>query len=181
MNAQSVDLKFDSLVFKETFDHIVFKGKPHSSVDHAIFQDSFIDFIKDLGLKIGWLEMFYLPPTPNQHYGIHTDVTGGDYVKVNWIFGGKNSLMKWYAVKPEVKKTPIKTVINSTYISYNKDEVDLINACSVGFPSIVQVGIPHNIYNPDEDRYCLSTVFRDTAGNRLTMSNATRLFEKYII
>jgi hypothetical protein len=66
-------------------------------------------------------------------------------------------------------------------MSYNKDEVTLVHRQSVKFPSIVQVGIPHNIFNPDEDRFCVSIMLRKkTDNNNLTMSNAVNLFSNYI-
>ena len=121
-----------------------------------------------------------MPPRPDKSYAIHTDNVGGDYVKMNWIFGGKDSLMQWYNVNPGVNKEPVKTAINSLYMSFTKDEVTMSHAQTVKFPTIVQVGIPHNIYNPTEDRFCVSVMLRDNNNLRMTMEQAQKIFASYI-
>ena len=39
----------------------------------------------------------------------------------------------------------------------------MIHSASVGFPSLVQVAVPHNINNYDEPRYCICIVIQDVA------------------
>lgn len=180
MNKYCVDLNFNFPVFKNTFDFTKYKGIRHSSLDTSIFKEEFINLVTGLELKITWVEIFYVEPRDTKDFAIHTDNTGGDYVKMNWVFGGKNSLMQWYTVKPGVVKEPSKTIVNSLYMSYTKFEVELAHLQSVKFPSIAQVGIPHNIYNPKEDRYCLSIMLRDKDNNRLTMDTITNVFREYI-
>jgi hypothetical protein len=180
MNNYCVDLNFNCPVITQNFNVLKYKGIPHSAVSPDIFEPRFINLLKSLGLKVTWSEIFYIPKREERTYGIHTDNAGGDYVKMNWIFGGENSLMQWYTINPGIHKEPIKTAINSLYISFNNSEVTLAHAQMVKFPSIVQVGSPHNIYNPTEDRFCLSIMLRDSDNNRLTMDRAKQLFSPYI-
>ena len=49
---------------------------------------------------------------------------------------------------------------------------DMIDKQTVKFPSIVQAGIPHNIINYSEPRWCLSIVLVRSTGERLTMKES---------
>lgn len=122
-------------------------------------------------------ELFYSPP--NFFSGIHVDVNHGDLTKINWVFGGKDSVMNWYSPKVEKKET-INSAVNTPYIGYYQNEVDLIHSCNLGFPSLVQVGIPHNIKNFNEHRFCISLVMtmRDYSNKlyRPTMEQSIAIF-----
>jgi hypothetical protein len=182
MNKYCADLTFNFPCIKKSFDFTKYKGIPHSSLTVDIFENEFIKLVDNMGLKITWVEIFHATPKESRVYAVHTDNTGGDYVKINWVAGGKGSLMQWYDVNPGIIKEPIKTNINSFYVSYTPDEVKCVHSQSIKFPSIVQVGIPHNIYNPDEDRFCVSIMLRKkTDNNRLTMNNAVNLFSNFIV
>jgi hypothetical protein len=180
MNKYCLDLNFNFPCIKESFDFNQYKGTPQSSISFDNFEDKFVKLLAELGLKITWAEIFHAMPRSSSVWAIHTDNTGGDYVKMNWIFGGKNSLMQWFDVKPNIVKEPVKTPINSLYVSYRSDEVSLAHQQSVKFPSIVQVGVPHNVYNTEEDRFCVSVMLRDKDNNRMTMERAQHLFSNYI-
>ena len=73
-----------------------------------------------------------------------------------------------------------KNIPSRNYVSYNSNEVDLIHSQSVGYPSLVQSGIPHNVTNFKGIRNCISIMLYTKSGNFLTMSQATHLFSKYI-
>ena len=137
-----------------------------------------ISFLKTLNLTIVWAELFYTPPF--QFTTIHTDDAGGDYTKLNYIFGGKDSLMYWWQQKPGVSNIAEDTGIDSQYTIYKTTEVNLIDEQQVKFPSIVQVGIPHNIRNFEEPRYCLSLVLRKQNKTRLTMAESIEIFKQYL-
>ena len=138
-----------------------------------------IRLLNSLDLKILLVELFYTKPFTKT--GIHIDVTGGDYTKLNFIFGGKDSVMIWYKSKDDIKKSTSKTLINTSYISYRQHEVDMIDKQTVKFPSIVQAGIPHNIINYSEPRWCLSIVLVRSTGERLTMKESIDLFGNYTL
>jgi hypothetical protein len=181
-NEYCTDISFNFLVIKDTFDYKKYKGSWHNLINENIFESDFSILLDSINLKITWAELFYLGPSSIKDFAIHTDNAGGDYVKLNWVFGGENSKMQWYTVKEGVVKVPNKTAIGSVYLAYNSNELDLVHQQSVKQPSIVQVGIPHNLYNPETDAFCLSIVLRDkTTDIRLTMQQALQLFKNYII
>ncbi len=88
--------------------------------------------------------------------------------------------MCWWKQKPDVSNKVEITAINSSYIDYKIDQVDLIDKQPVNFPSIVQVGIPHNIHNFEEPRYCLSLVLKKQDNTRLTMAESIEIFKQYL-
>jgi len=140
-----------------------------------------IDLLKNHGIKIPYAESFYSSPFLIQR--IHTDEFGGDFVKINFIYGGHGSQMHWYKVKENADSNMVKkTSTNKNYIQWNPDMVDLVESDSIAHPSLVQVGCPHNITNKDEYRLCITVVLCDLVSHdRLTMSQARIKLSKFLI
>lgn len=146
-------------------------------------------FLKDHGLKLGFVEWFY--KGPYQKMRIHTDgrklgIAGGDYIKLNYVFNAKRSLSNWYEVKPETgQKDLTVNGMNNNYYLYEEDEVNLIESREVthGSSYLYQVGIPHGVVNLSEDRYVLSCVLLDyhDGRKRITMEEGRKIFANYII
>jgi hypothetical protein len=132
-----------------------------------------VSIIKSLNLRILLAEHFYTPA--GVFSPIHTDLKGGDYTKLNYIFGGKNSTMQWYDIK-NVSKT--KEIV--PYAVYDINDVDLLHSQPIGFPTVVQVGIPHNIQNYDEPRHCIGIVLQTKNNQRLRMQDSIDIFNQYI-
>jgi hypothetical protein len=144
-----------------------------------IINENIFQFFKSLNLKISLVETFY--KTPGATGSIHTDVDGGDYTKLNWVFGGRESQMCWYKPKARVKKRISVTSANTRYLSFNALEVDEIERTPITGPVLVQVGIPHHIINVKESRYCVSFVFLNQNNQRLTMKESVNVFKDYIL
>lgn len=151
---------------------------------------AFIIFMNKLGVVVDHIEIFY--SHANYFTPIHRDVNKAptdtenvyDFIKLNYLYGGKNSLMKWY--KPLENVQPINKQIpnnqNTVYVTsdgFRLNDIELLHEQAINFPSIVQVGIPHNVQNFDEDRYCLCVVLTKN-GKRLSMNNAIDIFKEYI-
>jgi len=144
----------------------------------VFFHPEFLDFIKSKDVYIMFAEAFFSVPGVTQD--IHTDSVSGDYIKINYVLGGRHSLMHWYQVKPNIHVAPMLTVIGTKYLGFTKEQVYRINSTHVGF-SIVQVGIPHNITNPLENRLCISLSIGHVGNHqRLTMAAAVEIFSEYI-
>lgn len=151
--------------------------KQHIKVSLNDINHDLILLLASLNLTGVWAEVFYTPP--GQVTKIHVDDAGGDYTKLNYVFGGKDSLMYWWQQKTGVSNVAEDTEIDSQYTIYKTTDVDLIDQRSVKFPSLVQVGIPHNIENFEEPRYCLSLVLIKQY-NRLTMAESIEIFKQYL-
>lgn len=139
-----------------------------------------LDWVKLLDqhqLYIHLLELFYYPPSGKlSSSDIHIDGSPADRGKINFIVGGPKSLMNWY--KPKLEKQGDKTTIGTSRVSYLKSEVDIVYSYPVTDLVLVQVGIPHNIINLGEERWCFSLVVID----KLTDKQATfaRLYKALI-
>jgi len=169
-----LDINLNINPLKENLDIKSYGIHSHIEISLSDINYNLISFLSTLNLTIGFAELFYTPPF--SFTGIHIDSLGGDYTKLNYIYGGENSFMNWWKQKPNVSTVIKNTAIDSQYISYRPSEVDLIDKQQVKFPSIVQVGIPHNIQNFKEPRYCLSLVLRKQDKTRLTMAESIEIF-----
>ena len=172
INYFSVNLNLNPL--KKDIDVTSYGNNRRTLIPLNDINDELTITMQKLNLKIVQVEIFYSPPFKETI--VHTDLTGGDYTKLNYIYGGKNSYMHWYKQKPNIIKEMHK---GNNYIQFNPNEVDLVDTQMLPFSSIVQVGIPHNVTNFSEKRYCLSLVIRRLDGNKLTMAESVEIFQEY--
>jgi hypothetical protein len=151
------------------------------AIDLNQLNPKLIGVLERYNVHISYAESFY----SKTHFvqPIHTDNLGGDYVKINYIYGGKDSVMKWY--KPIIgidhPSEEFSPLIQTSYMPWQPEQVECIQTAHVGFPSIVQVGIPHNVVNYDEPRLCITLLVYDPIIGRLTMDEACNRLSKFII
>ncbi len=108
---------------------------------------------------------------------INTDCAGGDYVKINWVFGGVGSEMLWYEPKKHFNKHMLGSTIETPFIPYKPFEVNVLHKETIHSPSVVQVGIPHSVINFLDPRLCVSVVIVDSNRNRISMQQAQTIFK----
>jgi hypothetical protein len=151
----------------------------HFTLDKSIdLSTELKEFFAAHNQQISLCEIFYTPPSEGLFIHIDTNVLG-DLAKINWIFDGNGSQMHWYS--PISSGTVAKTSSETSYIFYNKHEVQLEHSQSLSGPNLLQVGCPHNITNGDQERFCVSLVFFDaTLNRRPTMAEAKETFKKYL-
>ncbi len=196
MNKYCLDLKFDVPPLKPGTDLSYYMTSPHSNINESHLNTEFLDFFQSIkeDCAIGSFEVFYM--TPNSTSGIHvdqlnlTEVVLGDFTKINWVYNGKESTMNWYKPKDiesvrnkKIKVGVIKTSNNKPnfYLPFDYDEVDLAHAQQVNFPSLVQVGVPHNIHTSNEHRVCVSLSFGSFKEyRRYTWDESVSVLQKFI-
>jgi hypothetical protein len=118
--------------------------------------------------QLYWSEIFYL--APNADHSIHCDGNELDNkVKINLIVGGRDSKMIWYEPNSEDKVIKKVSPANTLYLTINlSDTVNVYEELMTGL-YIVNVGMFHNVYNKNEDRYCISMAIADLdSDKRLT-------------
>lgn len=169
------DLNWTTLALDNQYQKILVKSDLNPNL---------IDLLTQLGLDILWIECFYLDPRKlMQGYFpdyFHTDSGGGDYVKLNWQYGGGGSEMSW-AIPKNGRVNPMQTTsVGTKYRSYHSSELRIVDRCTVGFPSIVQVGVAHNVHNFLEPRLCVC-VSPGLDGQPLSMTRALEIFKDYRI
>lgn len=146
-----------------------------------------LEFLEDIGLFVYYCEIFYSKPNLFSRIHIDANATRRDFTKINWVFDGKDSVMNWYKPKDNIIRSEesVPGGPNSfSYIMYKKHEVDLLHSAPLGLPSLIQVGIPHNITNPIEDRYCISIAVATNNDNKIyrpTMQESLELLSKYLV
>ena len=173
----SANLNLNLYPFREDFNFKNYKF-PHCRISQEYLNSELYTFLKKRNLIITLAEFFYNPP--DRKTTIHTDAEGGNYTKLNWVFGGTTSSMCWYKENISNSSIKEKTTIGTDYITYDPHNVSLISKATIKFPSIVQVGIPHNIINGNEERYCLSIVFFNSKNHRPTMEESLMIFHDLI-
>ena len=142
----------------------------------------FLNLLSTKNTYISFIESFYSHPNIQQPIPIHIDSRGGDYIKINYVIGGKDSTMNWYKPKSATDQKTEISGIGNEYISFERDRVDLIDSAVINPIGIVQVGIPHNITNLIEDRLCISMYISNLHNRqRLTMNEAIEIFSEYIL
>lgn len=202
MNNYCVDLNLDLKIFNSDLHPVDFvktlpawsdpqftkpSGNKHIRLPKECINLDFIEFLRIRGIHLIGVELFYT--VPNGKNVIHSDVMElSDVAKINWVYGGDDSLMHWYhpnsEYNPEVNLDSTrnrKTIVNSPSLRFLKNEVDLIHSQSVYCPSIVQVGCPHNITNGPTERICISTIFSNIKTHkRFTVAEATEIFKEFV-
>ena len=167
INCFNVNLHINPL--KEGVDINSYGKKRRIKISFDRISDDLFNLMNSSNLKITDAEVFYV--TPHIFNYIHTDSYGGDYVKLNFVYGGKDSYMNWYKPKSNIIKQIDKTL---DYVMFKTSEVELIDRQQILWSSIVQVGIPHNVKTFGESRYCLSFILCNLDDTRLTMNDAIK-------
>lgn len=178
----SISLKIIDNPFVEGINPFEFPKTRHTRLDHnKVINEEIKSWFKSFNLELDLVEVFYSHPF---FVGdIHVDRLGGDYVKINWIFGGKESAMQWFKIKEgSLPPHQNKTDIGTPSLRYALKDCILIHEESIVKPSLVQTGVPHTIKNRFENRWCISFNFRDIDTKKyLTMDDALILFKDFLI
>jgi hypothetical protein len=165
--------------FKEQFNKGKYSTARHQHLDRDEISLEYLKWINSLGLILDHAEVFF--SIPNTYYPIHQDQHDKiDFPKINFIYGGSNSLMNWYTVKPRMSGTASRTNIATPYIGYTLEEVDLLYAKELKSPSLVQAGVPHNVTVVGSPRWCVSTVYLHPDRRLLSWSDAEKIFQPYM-
>lgn len=177
MNHYCIDLNFNFDLLKKDYDFNSIKHW-HSKLDMSYVNNDFLELIDSLNLRIKYIEIFFTDSF--KKIPIHADDGPANFAKINWVYGGSGSSMNWYRPNKHYKPHQLTTPIKSKSILYSNDSVELLHSQPVGCPSIVQVGIPHNVVNYAEPRYCFSTVLFTKENQPVTVTELAGLFFNYI-
>lgn len=117
-------------------------------------------FLEKYQLEIAYPTAFYTPAHTSSL--IHTDGDESSKVKINYIFGAKGSTMQWFKVKNPIATQVQHNSLGTPYLTYHEKDLELMYSAEVNQPSMVEVGVPHNVLNnTDESRWCLSYLLID--------------------
>jgi hypothetical protein len=181
MNNYYADLNLNVPLFQPgiVVDNLSKKSISKLTPFEDYISNELIDLFSLVNVYIRSVELFYL--NPNQTGGIHIDAEGGDFVKINYVFGGEGSIMNWYTVKPEQIPRFGVTPSNTFYWNWRPEQVDLIHSHVVKFPTLVQVGKPHQVNSADECRLCVSIIIADkSTGKFIKFEDAYNIFKPFM-
>jgi hypothetical protein len=144
----------------------------------------FLKWLDELGLRTKAPVIFYTPPGNIQEP--HIDGCDGysDSVAMNWVIQSPGATMNWYRLKPGVNISKNATSVHYTpHTSYTNQELIWEYSHVVQWPSLVQIGVPHNVTNfTSSPRWCISfhLGYKENFGNGLTWDQANQIFQSYI-
>lgn len=139
-----------------------------------------VEWLEELGLFVLLAEYFYT--APNKVLRAHCDTTQlSNLIKINWMFGGEDSWMDWYELKPGCPLPQYETIIQTKFSMPNVEDVILTESFKIGKPSLINVGQIHGVRNGKQPRYVYSFVIGVIATQqRLEWDQAKEIFAKYI-
>lgn len=170
--------------FKIDADLSIYKNdadKNHAVVPNEIMGQELIDWLKTFGLELEWVEIFYLR---NNSHRIHCDSAFMDvgFGKINYITGGKNSVMTWYEPIGEETGSIMKTKAGTIFRGIDPKELREVYSEHIEGFYLVSVSEFHTVWNKDDDRYCLSAYIKDSKTNtRLTITELRQKLKDYIV
>jgi hypothetical protein len=158
-----------------------------------VINPDLISFLKTKEINISVISSFYdAGATFDQK--IHTDLpTICDMTKLIWGWGDYH-ILNWYMPVDPInsnisnKSTNLDNSNNLTnpnngirnYAAYDRESLTVVHTSKIGFPSLIQVGIPHQGINFAGARRSLTIILHDTTGNVIPMQTAKSIFEPYI-
>jgi hypothetical protein len=180
MSLFNIPLNDQTPLFKSDYTHPHFEERTHVNINlDTDLNPYWTQLIESKGLQIYRVELFYGPKDFPYTMGIHTDRGYGDWGKINWVFGGDGCEMFWYRPLSAEHRAIKETAVHSNYNLYEPHEVKTLCSAKITTPSIVQVGIPHNIVNPGKERWCYSMVINDPeTNNMVTFGRLKKAFGK---
>lgn len=184
MTYYSVDLKLTMNPLLPEIDIYSLSTAPWELLNLNLFNPEVKNLFEILDLDLRMGSMFTMKE--NSTGNVHLDgIRPSDRVKINWVIGSDH-IMNWYSIKNttiqklhEIRVPDNQNMPSRNYVSYNANQVELIHSQSVGYPSLIQSGIPHNVINFKGIRKCISIMLYTKSGNFLTMSQAIQKFSKY--
>jgi hypothetical protein len=151
-----------------------------------------ISWLDTLNIVVLQLEVFYLHPDKMSCHNPHTDGQCFDnHTKINFVFTDCTTYMNWYEPTIDSALT-LKSGSTNGVIRGNREELKLMYSVEMNKPSLVNVGVLHDVYPPvTSPRYCFCLVLgHKLDAGHLKISNpqfgvnfqdAEIIFKDYII
>lgn len=139
------------------------------------------NLLLNCNVEIEWVEVFYLGAGAD--HTIHCDGHElNEKSKINYIIGGKNSVMSWYTPINETKIKKEISKANTLYLGLNiEDSCEVYHTTMDEGFYLVNVGQFHNVWNKEEDRYCFSICLMDKNKRyRISFSELQNRLRDYI-
>ena len=175
-----LNLEFDfnlSVVdqFKTSVSHSA-KSFRLNEIDSNVY-----NFLNSLNIITAPPACFYTPPGADRGLPHVDSMELNNMVKLNYIIGGKNTVMQWFKFNGNNKNIIHQhNGLGSGYLKFDQSMCELIWEEEIKGPCLVNAGIPHNVKNrSDTDRWSISYTLFDLNNNHLQWSDAEQIFKNY--
>lgn len=178
------DLTLNIPLFVKDYNFEDTSDDPWTLFDPKFISDDIKDIFSSLSLEIKTVGLFTT-------FGwvwttIHLDGHSvSNVAKLNWVTStNDNHLMNWYNIKGQkeyqlLSRDSTNGLPGRDYINFLPNEVELVASKKVMYPTLVNVGIPHNIINFGGKRKCISiTIYHKN--KTLPIEHAISVFKNYI-
>jgi hypothetical protein len=172
MNSFCINLNLDIPPLRPNVDIYNFPKVYWNTIPMDAVNPKLIDYLYLKGVTIFKVALFF---AEGPDFGdIHLDGDKiSDQVKLSWTYGDDH-LMHWYTT--DVIRTYSVANSNRYFIKYEPNEVSTIHSQKVGCPSLIQVGIPHNVTTYSGVRRNITMLLTTNTKVSLPMSQALTLF-----
>lgn len=159
-------------------------------IPKSIIASDLLNFLYGKKIKVDNISSFYEEHNSEVYEpgAIHSDCHGiGDMTKLIWMWGDDYN-MSWYLPKPNTlvdydydinDLSPDNSIRN--YTKFTLDQMDEIYSTKIGFPSLIQVGIPHQVKTFNGKRRSLTMALQDFNDNFISMNDAKIIFKDNIL
>lgn len=151
-------------------------AKPHGHVPVApeLINLDLLDWFEDRGMWLKNCDIFCSPP--GFVLGIHVDgIRRDNAIATNWAYEEvvQEGTMEWWEPKPGYENpSDLKPEEHGAYsisttpyaLAWTKDQCNLLHSSNVGYPSLVNIGIPHSMQNGNAQRYAISMTWKNWQG-----------------
>ena len=172
MNSFCINLNLDIPPLRPHVDIHNFPKVYWNTISMDSVNPKLIDYLYLKGVTIAKVALFF---AEGPDFGdIHLDGDNiSDQVKLSWTYGDDH-LMHWYTT--DVIRTNAVAHSNRYFIKYEPNEVSIIHSQKIGCPSLIQVGIPHNVTTHSGVRRNITMLLTTNKKVSLPMSQALTLF-----
>jgi hypothetical protein len=153
---------------------------PLSMVD---INQEWLDWLADQGMFFKYARIFLAKP--GARYNLHVDIPTEQpnrIAKINYIFGGANSYMQWFALKPG--RFPYRYVDShgDPVRGYMEIDCDMVHQEPISSPSLIDGGTIHTLVNPSHARCCFSIALSDkNTGRWIEFPEAAERLQEFVI
>jgi hypothetical protein len=103
-----------------------------------------------------------------------------DQANLNLVIGGASSKVFWYncldGYEGDIKQSPF-----AIKRDYDFSKLTIAEEAAISGTCLFQGGVPHNVINPIEDRWCISVKLRTVNKECITWQSALEIFNSYIL
>lgn len=168
------DCPFTEVLRDKNWRETIAKPHGHVPVASELINLDLLDWFEDRGMWLKNCDIFCSPP--GFTLGIHVDgVRRDNAIATNWAYEEpfQEGVMHWWEPKPEfVNPKDLKPEDHGAYsisttpyaLAWHEDQCELLHSSKVGFPSLVNIGIPHSMSNGNAQRYAISMTWKNWKG-----------------